>query len=206
MSASAQDIARLVHSVQKTEQKYLLHGPRHDPVFTPWMPYQQAEFIGMLWECMPLITDLKSNYAFPPAPEFLDVGCGPGTKMQIARDLFGFHVTGVEIDTTMVFDAAKLLAEGEAEIEHADALTMGTGYYGQFDLIWLYRPFRDPDRELALEILITESMKPGAVIAGGSWELNIPGLGWIPVVDDDLISPDGLSRIWRGAWQKPETE
>jgi len=205
---TAQDIAALVKDVQETEARYLLHGPRHNPVVTPWMPYQPADFIGIVWECMTEITNSKPA-AFAGGepiyhmPAFLDVGCGPGTKMQIASALFGFQVHGIEIDAAMAFDAAQRQFRTSAEVEHADALFVPDGYYGNFDLIWLYRPFREAAHERVLETRIVQEMKPGAILAGGSWEVNVPEMGWQPIVDDTLFAPDGVGCIWRGAWQKP---
>ena len=210
MTASPQVIAGLARSVQETEHRYNLTGER-SAVTLPFMPYQPADFIGILWECMPVITKTKPVIlpTSPPqtlyeAPKFLDVGCGPGTKVAIAENLFGLYSFGIEIDSGMAFDAARLLAAADANIEHGDALGMPTGYYGDFDLIWLYRPFRDPDKERELETLIIREMKPGAVLAGGSWETDPAGLGWEPIVDDSLHDPQGgPGVIWRGAWRKP---
>lgn len=190
MNQSSAEIAALVRDVQETEHKYLLHGPRHDPIFNPWMPYQPADFIGIVWECMPELNGV----------EFLDVGCGPGTKMQIAAALFGLNPIGVEIDLEMAREARK---RTPALILWENAIDSPDHFYGLFDLIWLYRPFRDSERERALELHILNAMQPGAILAGGSWETDVPGMGWQPIVDDCIISPDGTAKIFRGAWQKP---
>jgi SAM-dependent methyltransferase len=189
----ALELASLVDDVQHTEHRYLLHGPRHDPVVNPWMPYQPADFIGILWECMPEITICP-----PREPAFLDVGCGPGTKMQIASTLFGFNVTGIEVDEAMAAEARSLFPQ-----VHTGSAQDYKGAYDRFDVIWLYRPFRDPSSEYKLEQLIMANMRPGAILAGASWETDVPALGWQPVVDDCLLSPDGTLKIVRGAWQKP---
>jgi SAM-dependent methyltransferase len=188
------DLAALVREVQQTEHKYLLHGARHNPVTTPWMPYQPADFIGILWECLPELT----------GKVFLDVGCGPGTKMRIAQDLLGFDVFGVEVDEEMAAEARKVFkALRPNRIRTGDALGYSEHWYGDFDLVWLYRPFRDPFKEHDLEQKIMTALKPGAILAGSSWETDPGMLGWQPIVDDCLISPDGKSQIIRGAWQKP---
>jgi SAM-dependent methyltransferase len=191
----SENIAALVSGVQHTEHKYLLHGPRHDPIVTPWMPYQPADFIGILWECMPEIT-----YSVGTSPAFLDVGCGPGTKLDIAATLFGFDVHGIEIDRQMAAEAKHRF--GVSKIRHEDAFMVSRGEYSMFDLIWLYRPLRDAISEARLEQHIIEHMKPGAILAGGSWETDVSALGWQTIVDDCLVSPDGSQQIIRGAWQK----
>ena len=192
---NAEDLSALALDVQQTEHRYLLHGPRHDPVVNPWMPYQAADFVAILWECLP---ELKGRV-------FLDVGCGPGTKMRIARDLFGLTVYGVEIDEAMGAEARRHFPGVPGAVVTGDALLLQEDYrpFAVFDVIWLYRPFRDALSEFKLEQRIIDEMKPGAILAGASWETSVPALGWQPIVDDCLISPDGSSQIIRGAWQKP---
>jgi SAM-dependent methyltransferase len=185
------ELSALALDVQQVEHKYLLHGPRRDPILNPWMPYQAADFVAIVWECLPELKGVN----------FLDVGCGPGTKMRIAAGLFGLTVHGVEIDAAMSFEAAKAQFKDNADIEQGDALEYRG--YADMDIIWLYRPFRDPLSEFKLEQKILEEMKPGAIIAGASWEIDVPAKGWQTIVDDCLISPDGASHIVRGAWQKP---
>lgn len=195
MNSRSEIIAALVAGVQATEHKYLLHGPRHDPLVNPWMPYQPADFIGILWECMPEIT---YNPGLPP--RFLDVGCGPGTKMDIATTLFRFEVNGIEIDKAM---AAEGMNRFGFAVHNMDALLVDGSYYAAFEVIWLYRPLRDALLEYRLEQHIIENMKPGAILAGGSWETDVSALGWQTIVDDCIISPDGSQQIVRGAWRKP---
>lgn len=192
------DLAVMVKEVLKTEHEFLLHGPRHDPVTTPWMPYQPADFIGILWECL---SELPTGWEFG-RPFFYDVGCGPGTKLRIAQELFGFRVGGIEIDKKMAGIARQHF--GDYQVTCGDALNPPAPInWSPPDVIWLYRPFRDPVSETRLEQSIISGMKPGAILAGSSWEIDPGALGWAPVVDDCLISPDGKSQIVRGAWKKP---
>jgi SAM-dependent methyltransferase len=194
VTTRSQDIAALVTDVAKTEHEYLLHGDRHDPNTTPWMPYQPADFIAILWDCLPA---MEGN-------AFLDVGCGPGTKMKIARDLFGLEVRGVEIDAAMATEARKTFPDG-GHVRTGNALHYTGQLYSSFDLIWLYRPFRDATLERRLEKHIIATMQPGAILAGGSWETDPGSLGWETIVDDTLNNPHGPGCIWRGAWRKPAT-
>ena len=182
----AGDIQRLVNWVGETEYANLKLGNRLDPVVTPFMPWQPADFLGIMWDVM----------GEASGPVFIDVGCGPGTKMRIAAELLALEPFGVEIDV----DMAKA-AKAWGHVYKGDALNL-TSIYARADIIWLYRPFRDAAREARLEQLIIAQMKPGAILAGGSWETDIPSLGWQPVVDDCIISPDGKAQIWRGAWKK----
>jgi SAM-dependent methyltransferase len=172
--------AEVIRHVQKTEHRYLLHGERYDERVTPWMPFQPAEFLSILFECVPELAGRN----------FLDVGCGPGTKMLLAGHFYGLHAEGIEIDSAM---AAAAAAHGG--VFPQDALEAVPCFYSVYDLIWLYRPFRDRELEQQLERRIMNEMKPGAVLAGGGWEICPADQRWITVVDD--------WELRRGAWLKP---
>jgi SAM-dependent methyltransferase len=171
--------ASVVRQVQQTEAAWFAQGDPYSPT-NPWMPFQPAEFLSIVFECAP---EMRGR-------AFLDVGCGPGTKMLLARHFFGFEADGIEISREMA----------EAAAEHgvvfiADAGDTAPGFYAPYDLIWLYRPFRDPVLERRLEAWIMDEMKPGAILAGGGWEICPADHRWIPVVDD--------WELRRGAWMKP---
>jgi SAM-dependent methyltransferase len=184
-------VQRLVNQVAETEYEHLKLGNRLDPVVLPWMPYQPADFLSIMWDVM----------GEAGGPVFLDVGCGPGTKMRIAKELLGMIAYGIEIDKRMAN-----IAKAHGTVYPGDALWLPTieRAYALADVIWLYRPFRSAPHEASLENFIIANMKPGAILAGGSWETDPAALGWQPVVDDCIISPDGAQRIFRGAWQKPK--
>jgi SAM-dependent methyltransferase len=170
---------KTIRHVQKEEHRWFKQGDPLSPTL-PWMPFQPAEFLSILFECVPELA----------GREFLDVGCGPGTKMRLARDFFGLEPVGIEINPAM---AAEARAWGS--VTTADALELGDGAFGAWDLIWLYRPFRDPQLETQLEARIMDEMKPGAILAGAHWEICPADHRWIPVFDD--------WEIRRGAWMKP---
>lgn len=173
----------VIRHVMETEARYLLHGDRHDPLTLPWMPFQAADFLAIMYDCIPEVQ----------GPLFLDVGAGPGTKMLLMRELFGMDVRGIEIDSVMAAEAAKF-----GNVLVADALDFHPNlrmWYMDPDIVWLYRPFRDPEHEAALERLIMAEMKPGAILAGGAWEICPAQWGWHTVVDD--------WELRRGAWMKP---
>ena len=172
---------RTISDVQREEHRWFRQGDPESHTL-PWMPFQPSEFMSIVFECVP---EMKGDL-------FLDVGCGPGTKMKLARDFFGMEAHGLEIDPAM---GASAMEGFGSRVHITDALAAPAGFYGGFSLIWLYRPFRDPDKEAILEARITDEMKPGAILAGGSWELEPSRLRWVPVVDD--------WEIRRGAWMKP---
>jgi SAM-dependent methyltransferase len=177
---SAELTRGVVRLVQETEHTWLKQG---DPAsaMLPWMPFQPAEFCSILFECVP---EMKGS-------RFLDVGCGPGTKLLLARHFFGLRPDGIEVNPELAAVArvyAGLLHTG-------DALLAPDGFYADYDLIWMYRPFRDRQLEQQLEDRVMAEMKPGAILAGAHWETCPADRRWIPVFDD--------WEIRRGAWMKP---
>lgn len=167
----------MVRSVQETEALWLCQGDPNSPRL-PWMPFQAAEFLSIVFECVPEMTGSR----------FLDVGCGPGTKMSLARHFYGLTADGIEVNEKM---AAQVPPPGNVWV--MDALDFDE--YWAYDLIWLYRPFRHADLEEQLEKKIRAQMKPGAILAGGAWQICPGDLGWATVVDD--------WELQRGAWMKP---
>lgn len=151
---------------------------RDDQRFLPWMPFSWPEFISMTAEALPEM----------PGTRFLDVGCGPGTRMLLARDIFGLEVRGFDRVPEYVGAAQKL----GLEVTQEDALEYKG--YGYFDLIWMNRPIRDHELQGRLEAKVWDEMSPGAVIGCANLD-NRPPMHWYPVYDDWEIK--------RGVWQKP---
>jgi SAM-dependent methyltransferase len=170
---------KALRRAQEREHLYRSQGNRFHELYNPWMPFQIGEFLSIMSEVVPEMQ----------GPRFLDVGCGPGTKPELAREVFGLDVTGIEVDIRMAQAAST-----QFPVLNMDALDFGD--YGSFDALWLFRPFRDPDLELALEEKVMSQMRSGAILAGGSWEME-KRPPWIPVVDE---WEGGLRR---GAWMKP---
>ena len=171
--------AALIRDVMQTEAQWFAQGDPKSPT-TPWMPFQPADFLAIMFDC---VAQMRGRV-------FLDVGCGPGTKMALAAKLYGLESWGIEISPAMAEAAEK-----HGNVVCADALKSAPGAYAYYDLIWLYRPFRDRNLEEQLEARIMDEMKPGAILAGGGWELCPPDHGWLTVVDD--------WELRRGAWMKP---
>src|ERR1700722_2231215 len=149
-------IQKTLQDVTETEHRDLLAGGDKD-VHTSSMPYQPADFLAIMSDCV----------ANARGKQFLDVGCGPGTKMTLAQQIFGLYPVGIEIDAEM---AAVAKGWFGASVYEDDALAFPAHRYEGFDIIWLYRPFKDSVKEDELERLIMHRMKPGAILAGGAWE------------------------------------
>jgi hypothetical protein len=174
---------RTIRWVMDEEHNLLMHGNRKsDAVCLPFMPFQPAEFTAILFDVV----------AETAGPVFLDVGCGSGTKMTLAQEIYGLTPWGIELDPTMAEQAE---ARFPYAIIHNTALdSLCNTFYTSADIVWMYRPFRDPDKQAELEKVVMERMKHGAILAGSKWEMDEPP-NWIPIVDD-----------WEtktGAWMKP---
>jgi trans-aconitate methyltransferase len=139
-----------------------------DDRFTPWMPSDAAQFLVLLIESM----------TEAPGDRFLEVGCGPGTKMLLAQNLFGLQVSG--FDRIPEYIAAAREQGLDAEV--ADALAYDR--YDQFDIVFLNRPCRDQVLERALERQVWSKMRRGSVLLAMNTESVPPETRWLTIVDD----------------------
>lgn len=173
------ELQRVLNEAFEDEHAFNLQGA--DAIRLGWMPFQMADFIGIMTEAI-RETD---------GPLFLEVGSGIGTKMMVARYLFGLTTHGIEYSETLA-TVAKQKHRGSVTV--ADALSLAEGSYSRADIIWMYRCFRDPVLQDQLEQRIYGEMKPGAIFAGAALE-RAPD-NW-PIVVDDFDCGN------RGAWKKP---
>ena len=102
---------------------------------------------------------LGQDNPIAPPPRLLDVGCGIGNVLLIAEQ-FGFEVYGFEKDEYPFRVAAKLI--GEDRIAQADIWTYES--YGEYEVIYYYRPFSGREQQLRFERLIEDSMKTGGIL------------------------------------------
>jgi len=117
---------------------------------------------------------------------FLEVGCGIGTKMQLAESL-GFSAYGIEILPELVAEARN---EG-LDVVEADARSWRG--YAEFDTVYVNHPLLDSGAEEAFERELHQAMKPRSVLVA----VNDcgPPADWKPVIDERAA--------WRGVWVKP---
>ena len=102
------------------------------------------------------------------ALRFLDVGCGLGNIMEIAGGI-GFQSFGIEYNEGLIhkalfttFKMDKKVLKNEMEgVFFGDAFKFN--FYDQFNVIYLYRPVRDPVLEGKLEQLIENEMAVGTI-------------------------------------------
>lgn len=94
-----------------------------------------------------------------PQPRLLDVGCGIGNVLLVAEQ-FGFEVYGIEKDEYPFQVAARLI--GEERIAQADIWTYEG--YGEYEVIYYYRPFSGREQQLRFERLIEDRLKTGGIL------------------------------------------
>lgn len=190
MSApDARTIAAMIRTVLQFEQKHrgLMAQTEDDhALFTPWMPFQPFRFIAMAAEAIPEIS-------FPPDPDgrprAFEIGAGPGTKMLLLQELFGFEVHGIEYYDEYARTARAL----DLDVITADAGSW-TAYDG-YQLIWFNRCYRDPHAQALLESRVWDCASPGTVVMCANLE-DRPPMSWYPVLDEWDDSRAGI-------WQKP---
>jgi SAM-dependent methyltransferase len=152
--------------------------PEDDRRYAPWMPFSVPAFTALLAEAMPEAD----------GDRFLDIGCGPGSKLLIARDVFGLDAHGFDRNGEYVAAARSLGLSAEI----ADAETYAG--YGRPDILWFNRVARDPEIQARIEAAIWRGMGEGALVICASLEAPPPAR-WFPVLDD--------WEIRRGIWMKP---
>jgi trans-aconitate methyltransferase len=170
-------VRRAIVTATRLEKTWSGKIPGTDPRYLPFMPFSIPAFIALLAEALPEA----------PGSRFLDIGCGPGTKMLIAQDLFGLHAVGIDRVPEYV-TAARLLGLNASEADAADY-----GNYAGYDILWFYRPIRDPGLQAALEKTVWDQMAPGAVVIGANLEAPPP--------DHHVILDDWERK--RGIWMRP---
>jgi SAM-dependent methyltransferase len=107
--------------------------------------------------------------------KFLDVGCGIGHKMFMAKSLYGFDVHGLDLRKPYLDTAHTLLMEhfgknhglpkkSEDYLFHTNAFNFKK--FAEFDVIYFYCPISDCKLQRKLECHLLERAKIGCVIAG----------------------------------------
>ncbi|MBC8208521.1 MAG: class I SAM-dependent methyltransferase [Desulfobulbaceae bacterium] len=96
---------------------------------------------------------------------FVDIGCGIGNVLIFAEQ-FGFKVHGIEKDPNPCQVAVRLF--GEDRILSEDVFSYQD--YGNFDVIYYFRPLADKEQQMRFERMVEQEMKPGGVlIANGRY-------------------------------------
>jgi SAM-dependent methyltransferase len=149
----------------------LLPDPPDDETWYGWEPCPLYDFVEGIAVC---------RHALGPGEHsFLDVGCGIGDKLALARAL-GWNATGIERHPPYAQTAVELFG---VPVE-----TCWAGDYERYvdhDVIYCYRLSRDDAPQVALNDLIASRMRPGAL----HWCIGPP-------------YPDGLTHVDGFVWRK----
>jgi SAM-dependent methyltransferase len=172
------------------------------------MPLPIPQFISLLTEammvappCMSTTAAYSDHYG---QPRFLDVGCGPGTKVRLAQAMFGVRGYGIDIVPRFVAEAqahniqawvqdAFEFPAGGTEVGHSPlpgALPMG---YSGFEVLLVNRPSSLQDE---LEHLIMDRMARDAVLIAVNWHTDPGKEGW-------TLQYQEFGEPVMGVWIKP---
>lgn len=174
MTTRAGQVAQAMSRAAQLDREWLgkvAQSAAERSLYTPWMPFNSGEFAGLLPQALA---------GYEPGPDenvrFLDIGCGPGSKMLIARDIFGLDATG--FDRVQDYVAAACSLGLDATVADAEDYAG----YGRAQVLWFNRVARDPAIQKRIEAVVWHRTAPGAVAICAN--LEAPPPGWFPVLDD----------------------
>jgi len=140
-------------------------GDRSKAPYYNNVPWSFRRFLACIREANVILNLFESPNQPPPwkrpGRKFLDVGCGLGTKMFVAKQE-GWDVHGIEINPVYAELAANVVGFHEKRVECCDGIAYDR--YGEYDCIYFYTPCRNKDHEVALEQKIYRGARPGAII------------------------------------------
>jgi SAM-dependent methyltransferase len=131
---------------------------------------------------------------------FLDVGCGAGSKVAMAAQLFA-AADGIELDPGYAAAARRLLRPHlvpRTTLIEGDARTFRG--FGAYDAVYFYAPMRIGTALRALEDAIVAGVRPGTVLIGPYDEFHerSPALGVQPVTG--AVGIAGVSAAEAASW------
>ncbi len=101
---------------------------------------------------------LRQQKKMRPGVSFIDVGCGIGNVLLMA-ELMDFKVYGIEKDEYPYKIAEKLLGDSVAQDDIWEFER-----FGDFDVIYYFRPFAEKNMQLKFEHMIEDRLKPGGIL------------------------------------------
>lgn len=130
-----------------------------------YVSYNEKKFFSQISKVMQILSMLnKRNKA-----RFIDVGCGIGTKVFLASTLFS-EAHGIEIDDNYITTGLNIIKHCSPEytsnlsLKKRDALQFS--HYRDYDVIYIYRPFHNVEKQNELEEKITRGAQENTVIVG----------------------------------------
>lgn len=128
----------------------------HAYPFIPLGAESYVERMQAAWRILAVIGD-------PACARFLEVGAGAGSKLFLAAQFFP-QVDGIELDPNYLARAELIgnTFRPARRVLPGDALAFEG--YGEYDVIYSYLPFNDPEMQAALEQRILGQARDGAIL------------------------------------------
>lgn len=101
---------------------------------------------------------------------FLDAGCGIGNVVLLAKSCGILHSFGLELDEKTL-DVANLLSKSFRGNEIIKGDIMEFKRYGMFDIVYYFRPMKDPRKQEEFEKIVEDGLKVGGVIIA-NWKYD----------------------------------
>ncbi len=132
----------------------------------PFIPYRCEEAINLLEKAAMLFGYRPYSRMYHGRPSFLDIGCGAGNICLLANAV-GMHANGLDLDEVMLKHGRKFVTTHNAHLFKANALTYRK--YGDYDILYSWRPMADPELWEALQRRLIEEAKLEALIILPWW-------------------------------------
>lgn len=182
MASRALAVAAAMDRALALDVQWQRKVPETDRRYTPFMPFSKPALVALIAEALPAVTPVNGDI------RFLAIGCGPGSDLIIARDIFGMDALGFDRVPEYVAATRSLgLKADDADAEHYRG-------YRWPQLTWFNRVARDPEIQERIEARVWHDTAPGTVVIGANLEAPPPGQAFRVVLDD--------WEIRRGIWLK----
>jgi len=142
--------------------------PVGKPGYYPYIPFSVEGFVAAIDRAMWMSGEYGRHRDFQyPHPvrgnvSFIDVGCGVGDKLALAKLVMGFNdVTGIECVHQTAAVAKKRLGKHQIAVLEMDAFEYD---FSPHNLIYMYHPIADNCLYAQLYAHIAKTIKPGAMI------------------------------------------
>lgn len=153
----------------------------------PYIPYDLASYVELMVDLHHLLKEdpkLAVDGTHRPV-RFLEVGCGMGRNLLLLkRSGMPFVVEGIDC-AEQYLELGRKHFGLDRELIHHDARTFD---YSPYDVVYVYRPFRDDAMELGLERRIMNQLRPGAYVVSPMGMMDMKPAGFEAVWD---------YRVWR---------
>lgn len=128
-----------------------------DPDMWRWSPLEITEFARMLEVARGLVMPVGLRKMLKP--RLAEAGCGIGTKLYLAKHHFDMDETGYEINEVYLAMCRDL----EVNAIRCD-LRVDKPPWDKFDIVYVARPFKSDEYEVAWEQEVMDTMRPGTVL------------------------------------------